>query len=95
MNPLFAHHAGIIDIESTEGGVCYDKHGAYAIVLKDSGEIDAPTESRFTYRPQQNDKGKFRLTAADARSRLPIRVLRCHSLNSIWGPKAGIRYEGL
>jgi hypothetical protein len=41
------------------------------------------------------DRGRYRLTAANYRSRCPIRVLRSHSLNSIWGPKAGVRYEGL
>lgn len=95
MSPLFAHHSGIIDLESTEGGVCYDENGAYALVLRDSGEIEASSEKYFTYRCKQGDKGKYRLTAADARSRCPVRVLRCHSLNSMWGPRAGIRYEGL
>ncbi|KAL6705608.1 hypothetical protein ACN47E_006555 [Coniothyrium glycines] len=95
INPLFAHHAGIIGIESCEGGTTYDKHGAYAVVLKDSGEIEATSEARFTYRVPQNDRGKFRLTAATPKSRDPIRVLRSHSINSVWGPKAGIRYDGL
>jgi hypothetical protein len=125
ITPLFAHHAGIIDLESTEGGTCYDAHGAYALVLRETGETGAfahslveglcftspipferlpltlpspseeASENAFTYRPQLGDKGKFRLTAGNARSRHPIRVLRCHSLNSVWGPKTGIRYEGL
>lgn len=95
INPMFAHHAGIIGIESTEGGTTFDKHGAYALVLKDTGEVEACSGERFTYRCPQDDKGKFRLTSATPRSREPIRVLRSHSINSIWGPKAGIRYEGL
>ena len=95
INALFAHHAGIIRLESVEGGTTYDKMGAYALVLKDMGEVDAQSEQVFTYRCPINDKGKFRLTAALPTSRDPIRVLRSHSINSIWGPKAGIRYEGL
>lgn len=94
INTLFAHHAGIIGLEAVEGGTTFDKYGAYALVLKDTGEVQA-CEDNFTYRVPQADKGKYRLTAATPRSRDPIRVLRCHSINSIWGPKAGVRYEGL
>ncbi|KAF1830443.1 hypothetical protein BDW02DRAFT_650637 [Decorospora gaudefroyi] len=95
INPLFAHHAGIIGLESCEGGTTYDKHGAYALLLKDTGELEASSEERFTYRVTQKDKGKFRLTSATPKSREPVRVLRSHSINSVWGPKAGVRYEGL
>ncbi|UPX16714.1 uncharacterized protein EKO05_0007102 [Ascochyta rabiei] len=95
INPLFAHHAGIIGLESVAGGTTYDKNSAYALVLKDTGEMDATSENAFSYRCPINDKGKFRLTAATPTARDPIRVLRSHSINSIWGPKAGIRYEGL
>lgn len=95
INPLFAHHAGIIGLEACEGGTTYDKTGAYALVLKGTGEVDAESEEQFTYRVPQDDRGKYRLTAATPKSRDPIRVLRSHSINSIWGPKAGIRYEGL
>lgn len=95
INSLFAHHAGIIGLESVEGGITYDKYGAYAVVLKDTGEVEASSMERFTYRCSLNDKGKYRLTSATPRSRDPVRVLRSHSINSVWGPKAGIRYEGL
>jgi hypothetical protein len=95
INTLFAHHAGIIGLESLEGGSTFDKHGAYALVLKDTGEVEAYDGNSFTYRTAQWDKGRFRLTAATPRSRDPIRVLRYHSINSILGPKAGLRYEGL
>lgn len=95
IHPLFAHHAGIIGLESVDGGTTYDKNGAYALLLKDTGEIDARSEEVVTYRCPIRDKGKFRLTAATPTSREPIRVLRSHSINSIWGPKAGVRYEGL
>ncbi|KAG9191491.1 hypothetical protein G6011_10225 [Alternaria panax] len=95
INPLFAHHAGIIGLEACDGGTTYDKHGAYALLLKDTGEIEAASEERFTYRVPQDDKGKFRLTSATLKSRDPVRVLRSHSINSVWGPKAGVRFEGL
>ncbi|KAF2997968.1 hypothetical protein E8E13_006319 [Curvularia kusanoi] len=95
IGPIFAHHAGIIGIESVKGGTTFDKHGAYALVLNDTGEVDTINEHYFTYRCPVSDKGKYRLTAATARSRDPIRILRNHSATSIWGPKAGTRYEGL
>jgi putative methyltransferase len=95
INTLFAYHAGIIGLEAVEGGTTFDKNGAYALVLKETGELEASSGSAFTYRVPQWDKGKFRLTAATPQSRDPIRVLRCHSINSVWGPKAGVRYEGL
>ena len=95
INPFFALHAGIIGHESVEGGTTFDKHGAYALLLKATGEIEASSLEKFTYRCGPNDKGKFRLTSATPQSREPIRVLRGHGMNSIWGPKAGVRYEGL
>lgn len=95
INPYFAYHAGIIGLESVEGGTTYDKYGAYALVLKDTGEVEASSMDRFTYRCSRNDKGRYQLTSANPRSRGPVRVLRSHSVNSMWGPKAGIRYEGL
>ncbi|KAJ8110078.1 hypothetical protein OPT61_g6984 [Boeremia exigua] len=95
IGPLFAHHAGIIGLESVDGGTTYDIDGAYALVLKEASEIGARNDDGFTYRCPISDKGRFRLTAATARSRGPIRVLRNHGVNSTWGPKAGIRYEGL
>ncbi|OAG01590.1 uncharacterized protein CC84DRAFT_1208697 [Paraphaeosphaeria sporulosa] len=95
INTLFACHAGIIDVDTIDGGVCYDKYGAYAMVILEGGELDAPTESTLTYRCGKDDRGRFRLTAATPRSREPLRVLRSHSVNSMWGPKAGVRYEGL
>ncbi|KAF1914729.1 hypothetical protein BDU57DRAFT_479091 [Ampelomyces quisqualis] len=95
INTLFAHHAGIIGLEAVEGGTTFDKHGAYALVLKDAGEVEAGQGDAFTYRIPQWDKGKYRLTAAIPRSRHPIRVLRSHNINSVWGPKTGVRYEGL
>jgi hypothetical protein len=42
-----------------------------------------------------NDRGRFRLTAATPKSREPIRVLRSRNNNGIWGPRAGIRFDGL
>ncbi|KAF2259900.1 hypothetical protein CC78DRAFT_585411 [Lojkania enalia] len=95
LNTLFAHYAGIIDLECADGGVCFDKVGAYAVLIKGSGEIEALAEGSITYRCRPDDKGRYRLTAANARSRWPIRILRCHNLNSVWSPKVGVRYEGL
>ncbi|KAH7109853.1 hypothetical protein B0J11DRAFT_601363 [Dendryphion nanum] len=95
INPLFAHHAGIIDLETTDGGVCFDKNAAYAVLLLESSEVDAISESEIIYRCKPTDKGRYRLTAATARGRTPVRILRSHSLNSVWGPRVGVRYEGL
>ncbi|KAF2715723.1 hypothetical protein K504DRAFT_33427 [Pleomassaria siparia CBS 279.74] len=95
INPLFAHHAGIIDLDTTDGGICHDNYGAYAVFLKETGEIEALSEESITYRCSPDDKGRFRLTSAVSRGRIRIRILRSHSLDSIWGPKAGVRYEGL
>lgn len=92
---MFACYDGIIDLDSVEGGICYDKKGTYALLLKDTGELEAPKETTFTYRCGREDKGRFPLTAATPASRAPVRVLRSHSINSIWGPKAGVRYDGL
>lgn len=95
INPLFAHHAGIVGIESINGGTTYDEHGAYALLLNDTGEVDTLDEYRLSYRCSISDRGRYRLTAATIRSRQPIRILRNHSRTSVWGPKAGTRYEGL
>ncbi len=95
INLYFAHHAGIIGLESIEGGTTFDKHAAYALLLKNTVDIEAASLEQFTYRCTQNDKGRYRLTVATPRSRKPIRVLRSHGMNSILGPKAGVRYEGL
>lgn len=95
INPLFACHAGIIDVDTVDGGICHDKHGAYAILVVQGDETESPTESTLTYRCGTECRGKFRLTAATPKSREPIRLLRSHSVNSRWGPKAGVRYEGM
>ncbi|KAF2740588.1 hypothetical protein EJ04DRAFT_558586 [Polyplosphaeria fusca] len=95
INALFAHHAGIIDLENIEGGICHDTHGAYAVLLKENSEVNQITDTSFVYCPRQEDKGKYRLTAAIFKSRRPVRILRSHGLNSVLGPKAGVRYEGL
>lgn len=92
---MFACHAGIIDVDTIDGGICHDKYGAYAILLTQDAELEAPNESTLTFRCDREGSGKFRLTAATPRSRDPLRVLRSHSTNSKWGPKAGVRYEGM
>jgi hypothetical protein len=95
INGLFAFRDGIIDDKCTDGGICYNELGAYAVVLKDDDEANSPSPDKFTYRCRANDKGRFRLTAADFRSRHPVRVLRSNTLSSLWSPRAGIRYDGL
>lgn len=93
--PVFAHYAGVIDHATIHGGICYDKNGAYAIVLRDAGVVNGLSGEAFTYRCTREDKGRYRLTAANQRSRIPVRVFRCQTLNSALGPKAGIRFDGL
>ena len=95
INGLFAFRDGIISSTCTDGGIVYTKSGAYALVLKGDDETDAPNPGKFTYRCRFGDRGRFRLTSADFRSRYPVRVLRDHRLASIWAPKTGIRYDGL
>lgn len=95
INGTFAFHAGIIDLNCTGGGICADKRGAYAVVMEGNDEVYTETPDKFKYRCKPNDPGRFRMTAADFKSRYPIRVLRSHTLNSLWAPRSGMRYEGL
>jgi hypothetical protein len=87
---MFAFRDGIIDAASINGGITYDAHGAYAIVLRSDEEINAPTPNSFTYRCKENDPGIWRL----AMPKTVVRVLRSHALSSLWAPVAGIRYDG-
>ncbi|TKA77803.1 hypothetical protein B0A49_00931 [Cryomyces minteri] len=95
INPMFAFYDGIIDSGDPDGGIVADEHGAYAVVMTDGDEIWGPTPSVFIYRSRLSDRGRYRLTAADEDARHPVRVLRSHSLRSLWSPRAGIRFEGL
>ncbi|KAL9094985.1 MAG: hypothetical protein Q9165_002587 [Trypethelium subeluteriae] len=95
INQTFAFQAGIINDIGHEGGIVYDEGGAYAIVLAGSDEFNSDDPNSFWFHTKPGDKGKYRLTAADANSRYPIRVLRTHTLHSPWAPKVGIRYDGL
>jgi hypothetical protein len=92
---MFAFRDGIIDAASINGGITYDAHGAYAIVLRSDEEINAPTPHSFTYRCKQNDPGIWRLTMPQPREKTRVRVLRSHALSSLWAPVAGIRYDGV
>lgn len=92
---MFAYRAGIIDNGSPAGGITCDSHDAYALLMTHNDEISSPTPNSFVYRSKPSDTGRYRLTAATAESRHPIRVLRSHTLPSFWTPKAGVRYEGL
>lgn len=58
-------------------------------------ETDGASPNAFTYRCRDRTRGRYRLTSATPESRLPVRILRGHSLRSFWAPKAGIRYDGL
>lgn len=95
INAMFAFRDGIIDSKTTDGGICADAECAYAIVLKDDDEVEGSWAHKFTYRCRSNDKGRYRLTSGRLTSRFSVRILRSHSLASLWAPRAGIRYEGL
>lgn len=95
INGLFAFRDGIIDLESINGGTCYDQKAAYAIVLRDDAEQDGTCPYEFTYKCKPGDRGRYRLTSANPRSRGVVRVLRSHALSSLWAPRVGIRYDGL
>lgn len=92
---MFAFHAGILDSSDSHGGIVADSKGAYAVLLTDADEISSTTPEEFVYRARDGDRGRYRLTAATIDSRHPVRILRSHSLHSIWSPRAGIRYDGL
>ncbi|PPJ57268.1 hypothetical protein CBER1_02792 [Cercospora berteroae] len=95
ISALFAHRDGIIDSASSEGRIVSDGDAAYAIVMAGSDEVSSPDGQTIQYRARNNDPGRYRLTAASPESRHPVRVLRSHRLNSLWRPRAGLRYEGL
>lgn len=95
ISPLFAHRAGIIDSSNSEGGIVCGADAAYAVVMTGSDEISAPDGETIQYRARSNDPGRYRLTAASPSSRHPVRILRSHRLNSLWKPRAGVRYDGL
>ncbi|KAF2843689.1 hypothetical protein M501DRAFT_1013028 [Patellaria atrata CBS 101060] len=95
INALFAYRSGIINSEITDGGICADDSGAYAILMKEGDESEAFSADEFTYKCRIGDRGRYRLCAADYTARYPIRILRAHSLMSLWSPRAGVRYEGL
>lgn len=92
---MYAYRAGIIDNGSPAGGVTCDSNKAYALLMTHNDELASPSLNTFTYRPRPSDCGRYRLCAATLETRLPIRVLRSHTLRSFWSPRAGIRYEGL
>ena len=93
---MFAFRDGIISSVCLDGGVCFNKTGAYAIILKGEEEtIKTPSSPGFVYKPDRLDRGRYRLTSGDFYSRSPIRVLRSHTLHSPWAPNAGLRYDGL
>lgn len=93
---MFAFREGVIDLASTNGGICSDGNGAYALVLKGSDEAESMiTMDSFRYLCRRGDSSVFQLTKASPAQRTPIRVFRSHTLTSLWAPMAGIRYDGL
>lgn len=92
---MYAFRDGILDSGSASTSIVYDKKAAYGLVLSHEDELNSPDPSRFTYRSSPHDIGRYRLTAATTASRHPIRVLRSHTLRSLWAPRAGLRYDGL
>lgn len=92
---MFAFREGIIDLRCANGGICYNSQGAYAVVIRGDDEARANSPKSFTYRCRPQDRGRFRLTSADHRSRHVIRVLRSHGMTSSWAPRVGLRYDGL
>ena len=93
---MFAFRDGIIDSNCINGGICYDKKGAYAVVLKAADESQAENPKFFTYRCRKYDAGVFRMTSPHLRATTRVRVLQVsHALSSLWAPVAGIRYDGM
>ncbi|KAI5367416.1 putative PUA-like superfamily, SRA-YDG superfamily protein [Septoria linicola] len=95
ISPLFAYRDGIIDSGSSEGGIVCDGEAAYAVVMTGGDEVFGGDGETIRYRARSNDPGRYRLSAASIESRHPIRILRSHTLNSMWKPRTGLRYEGL
>lgn len=63
--------------------------------MTDKDEIPGPNPDIFTYRAKDQGRGRYRLAACTRDSRIPVRILRSHSLQGFWSPRAGIRYDGL
>jgi hypothetical protein len=94
INTMFALRDGIIDNKCVNGGICCDDKTAYALVMREADEIQADNPSDIVYKCRLGDARCFRLIQV-CRDRRPIRVLRSHSLASLWAPVAGVRYDGL
>lgn len=93
---MFTFRDGLIDGQTLRGGICYNQHGAYAIVLCDEDERNCDSPQKFTYRCRPNEPGAFKLTArCYERDNNLIRVFRTHALHSLWAPTAGIRFDGM
>lgn len=92
---MFAFHAGIIDSPDPHGGISADSDGAYAILLTCYDEVASETPESFTYRCRNDDQGRFRLLGGILPPKNNVRILRSHTLHSMWSPPAGVRYDGL
>jgi hypothetical protein len=91
---MFALRDGIIDSQCVNGGICCDDRAAFAVVMRETEEIQADSPSNIVYKCRLGDDRCFRLMQV-CRDGRPVRVLRSHSLASLWAPVAGVRYDGL
>nr|POE86522.1 putative transporter [Quercus suber] len=89
IHPIFAFHDGIIDNPNKNSGITFDAIAAYAILMTDEDEISGPDPQRFTYRTGEQARGRYKLTACTRDSRVPIRVLRSHTLKGFWHKVTG------
>ena len=94
LSTMFAFRDGIIDSQTVTGGICCDDRAAFALVMRETEEIQGENPSNIVYKCRLGDARCFRLIQA-CRDGRPVRVLRSHRLASLWAPVAGVRYEGL
>lgn len=96
IHPIFAFRAGIIDSPDPHGGIIADQDGIYGITLTGFDEFYSDTgPETFKYCPRRDEKYQRQLLRANLHPKTDIRVLRSHTLRSIWSPIAGVRYDGL
>ncbi|KAI9721835.1 MAG: hypothetical protein M1812_002171 [Candelaria pacifica] len=88
----YAYLDGIID--DSRDGITADEEGAYAILLGKDQEIDSGRPDMIVYKATSIDRGKFMLMR-NLKSRLCVRILRSWKQDSVWAPRAGVRYDGL
>ncbi|KZF24049.1 hypothetical protein L228DRAFT_281161 [Xylona heveae TC161] len=92
IKPACAFRDGAID--NPKGGITADDDGAYAILLSGKEELEGSEPNSIIYRPDPTDPKRFKLMK-NLELRMPVRMLRSWRLQSVWGPRAGVRYDGL